>query len=39
MPIRFIDKYKAGFQVIVEAVEGEYLLGGRSVSDGATGPS
>jgi hypothetical protein len=33
MPIRFIDRYKAGFQVIVEANEG-FLLGGRTVSDG-----
>ena len=34
MPIKFVDRYKEGFQVIVEVVEGEYLLGGRSVSDG-----
>jgi hypothetical protein len=35
MPIRFIDRYKEGFEVIIEAVEGEYLLGGRQVDDGA----
>ena len=35
MPIRFVDKFKVGFAVIIEAVEGEYLLGGRQVYSGA----
>jgi hypothetical protein len=33
MPIKFIDKYKVGFQVIVKAQEG-YLLGGSTVDSG-----
>lgn len=30
MPIRFIDKFKVGFAVIVEAEDG-FLLGGRTI--------
>jgi hypothetical protein len=33
MQIRFVDQYKTGFQVIVEADEG-FLLGGRTVDSG-----
>jgi hypothetical protein len=29
IPIKFVDRFNVGFQVIMEAVEGEYLLGGR----------
>ena len=35
MPIKFIDKYTEGFEVIIEAEEGHYLLGGRQVDSGA----
>jgi len=33
MPVKFIDKFKVGFQAIIEAETG-HLLGGRMVDDG-----
>jgi hypothetical protein len=33
MPLRFVDRYKTGFHVIVEADEG-FLLGGRTIDSG-----
>ena len=33
MPVRFVDKYKESFTVIIEADEG-FLLGGRTVDEG-----
>jgi hypothetical protein len=35
MPIRFGNRYKTGFQVIIEAEDGHFLLGGRQVDSGA----
>lgn len=35
MPVRFVQRYKTGFEVIIEAVEGEYLLSGRHLQSGA----
>lgn len=35
MPLKHIRRYKAGFMPVVEAEEGEYLLGGQGVYDGA----
>jgi hypothetical protein len=32
MPVKFVDKVKVGFRVIVEARKG-FLLGGRAISD------
>ena len=33
MPVKFVDKFKVGFQAIIEAEEG-HLLGGRMVEGG-----
>ena len=35
MPVKFVDKHMSGFMPILEAVEGDSLLCGRTVSDGA----
>jgi hypothetical protein len=35
MPIKRVMKYIDGYMPVIQAVEGEYLLGGRGVSDGA----
>ena len=35
MPVKFVDKHMVGFMPILEAFEGESLLCGRTVSDGA----
>ena len=35
MPVKFIDRHMTGFMPILEANEGDSLLCGRTVSDGA----
>lgn len=34
MPLKHTTKYMDGFMPVIEAVEGEYLLGGRMVCNG-----
>jgi hypothetical protein len=35
MPVRFVKRYKVGFEVIIETADGDVLLGGRQVYSGA----
>jgi hypothetical protein len=35
MPVRFVKRYKTGYEVIIEAADGHLLLGGRPVESGA----